>query len=186
MQNRMAIGIFTVVAVFVIASKAVSQERNGYVAIKPLATLYGENSKIAEPKFLRITTEKEWTKVWYEHKYGSPDIPHSDKTQTEFDFDKVMVVAVFGGKVGFNSGYYLDSAFEDRKRITLRIPGLGYQLGPNPDGAAVERACRSQPWGVFVLPRSDKEIVLERDDRGRLDMPAKWVKWKTIPALSRQ
>jgi hypothetical protein len=182
MRNLYVIAILTIISGFIFAPSAVPQERNGKVAVKPLVTLHGENSKIAEPKFVRITSEKDWKALWYEHKYGSPDSQHLDYTDIEIDFEKMMVVAVFGGKVGMTSGYPFDSGSEDRKRIILRLCTLGYQMAPNADGEAVARALRSQPWGIYVFPRSDKEIVLERDDRRMLNQPAKWVKWKTLPA----
>ncbi len=181
MRDHYVIAILTITWGFIFNPTAVPQERNGKVAVKPLVTLHGENSKIAEPRFVRITSEKDWQALWYEHKNGSPDCQHFDYTDMEIDFEKMMVVAVFGGKVGMTSGYPFDSGFEDRKRIILRICTLGYQL-LNPDAKAVERAFRSQPWGIYVFPRSDKEIVLERDDRRLLTQPPKWVKWKTLPA----
>jgi hypothetical protein len=178
--------LLTLYSVVSAPTRALAQERNTSSAGKPLVTLYGENSKVTDPKFVRITSEEQWTSTWFQIQLGAPGQPQSNNARMQIDFDKTMVIAVFGGNATMCAGYDVDSLAEDHKRITLRVQKLHYQISPAADYKDIEHCFRCQPWGFFVLPRSDKEIVLERDDRGRLDMPHKWVKWKTLPAISRQ
>jgi hypothetical protein len=144
---------------------------------KPLLTLYGRNSKITEMKVLRVTSEKEWKALWLEHKTGSPDptVAPGDLEYAELDFGKVMAIAVFEGEASNCAGYTAHSISEDRERITVRLRAHSY-------GSAFETPV-TQAWGILVLPRSDKEIVLERDIRSEKIDPPVWKEWKKFPPL---
>ena len=146
---------------------------------KPLLTLYGRNSKITETKVLRVTSEKEWKALWMKHKTGSPDpkVVPGDLEYAELDFGKVMVIAVFEGEASNCAGYTAHSIREDRKRITVRLRAHKY-------GSAGETPA-TQAWGILVLPRSGKEIVLERDVRSEKKGPPVWKEWKRFPPLPR-
>lgn len=154
-----------------------SEERVTPPAAKPLMTLYGRNSKIAKEKLVRITSEKEWYSLWLEHKIGSstPKAVPGDLEFAELDFRQVMVVAVFEGKSVNCRGFPCHSISEDRERILVRLNPLMYQSGvPTP---------RTEAWGILVLPRLNKQIVVERDVRGLIDDPPKWEAWRTFPAI---
>jgi hypothetical protein len=144
---------------------------------KPLLTLYGRNSKITAMKVLRVTSEKEWKALWMEHKTGSPDpkILPGDLEYAELDFGKGMAIAVFEGEASNCAGYSAHSISEDRERITVRLRAHQYgSVGATP---------ATQAWGILVLPRSGKEIVLERDVRSHKIGPPVWKEWKKFAPL---
>ncbi|OWK45835.1 hypothetical protein FRUB_02166 [Fimbriiglobus ruber] len=79
-----------------------------------------------------------------------------------------MVVAVFQGE-GINcEGYEVHSVTEDKDRLLVRVQGQYFQTG---DGAAATEA-----WGVFVLPRSAKPVVIELDTKSLIADPPKWTR----------
>jgi hypothetical protein len=147
---------------------------------KPLLTLYGRNSKITARKVLRITSEKEWQALWMEHKTGSPNpkAPPGDLEYAELDFGKVMALAVFEGEAVNCAGYTAHSISEGRERITVRLTAHKYgSQGKTP---------ATQAWGILVLPRSGKEIVVERDVRSEKKGPPVWKEWQKFPPLVRR
>ena len=144
---------------------------------KPLLTLYGRNSKITEAKLLRVTSEKEWNALWMEHKTGDrdPKTLSGDLEYVELDFGNVMAIAVFEGEAVNCRGYTAHSISEDAKRITVRVMAHRYgSLGETP---------ATQAWGILVLPKSGKEIVLEHDVRRQKSGPPVWKEWKKFPAI---
>jgi hypothetical protein len=172
------IGAFGVMAVPGIAR---SEERDP-LAMKPLLTLYGRNSKITKHKLLRITSADEWQSLWLEHKTGSAkraNVPW-DLDVAELDFEKVMVVAVFVGEGAASLGVTSHSMSEVDGRILIRLDENSYQTGV----AAGMRAFTSvRGWGILVLPRTNKELVLERDVRTLIADPPKWSEWARFPAI---
>jgi hypothetical protein len=166
------------VGVMVGVSDGRSDEKADPSGAKPLLTLHGRNSKIVKAKLLRITTAEGWRALWMEHKTGSAkptDVP-KDLEYAELDFDRVMVIAVFEGE-GINCrGYSSHSITEVDGRIRVRVTAHTYQSGiDTPD---------TQAWGILVLPRSNKEVVLEHDVRSLIDEPAKWQEWTRFAELA--
>jgi hypothetical protein len=155
--------------------------------IKPLVTMHGGHSKITKQRILRITSKEEWEAVWLEHRTGSKD---KRDTPTGFDyvdvdFERFMVIAVFWPNRDNCGGFTADSINEDGARITIRLDDHSYQTAviisnDNPDGGLASLDTDYGPWGVLVLPKSEKEIILELDERAHIRDPAKWTKWKTI------
>lgn len=145
--------------------------------VKPLLTMYGRNSKIVKRKLLRITNAEDWLALWIEHKTGSPkpaDVPR-DLEYIELDFEKVMVVAVFEGIGAYCAGYTSDSISEVEDQILVRVRAHTYQ--------SEYTTSDTQAWGILVIPRSTKEVVLERDLNHLVGAPSKWKEWKRFPAF---
>jgi hypothetical protein len=154
-----------------------AEDKPKSASIKPLMTMYGRNSKITKEKVLRVLSAKEWKDLWIEHKLGfanPKDVPR-DFEFVEFDFDKIMVIAVFGGQGSNQAGYTAYSISDDGRRITIRIDANPYSTGFPGD--------ETQAWGILVLPQSDKEIVLQRNAQIYKHAPPSWEKWTTFPAM---
>jgi hypothetical protein len=153
------------------------------VTHRPVVSMHGRTSKITDRRILRITREEEWKALWFEHKYGvtdSKDIP-DDFEFVDADFDKHMVIAIFSQRDN-SKGLTAHTILEDDDHLTIRLNEHCYQSLVIAGGAPPPVY---QPWGVFVLPRSAKEIVLETDERDLIADPPSWKKWKTIAAISR-
>jgi hypothetical protein len=171
--------------------------------------LWGMHSKITDPRVVRITVAEEWEKLWKEHTgTAKPTASASDDAgNLRFDFQSVMVVAVFRGELseeGFFPGFpfQVQSVYEDGERVIVHELKTGIQcggaftpdlnipiVGDAPRNAAANsrkdqhKTYKAQPWGLIVLPRSDKAVVLQHDVSGLIDGPLEWETWKTLPAL---
>jgi hypothetical protein len=71
------------------------------LAVAPLVTHTGTNSHVLDERCLRITTQAEWSALWLEH-VGEPPKPQCDMYFNKaglpvVDFERCMVMAVFGG-----------------------------------------------------------------------------------------
>ena len=163
--------------VLVGVSEGRSDDKADVTGTKPLITLHGRNSKIKKPKLVRITTAEAWRALWLEHQTGSAmpaDVP-GDLESADLDFEKVMVIAVFEGEGSNCRGYSSHSVNVVEGRIRVRVLAHTYQSGiDTPDTRA---------WGILVLLRSNKEVVLEHDVRSLLADPPKWKEWTRFPSL---
>jgi hypothetical protein len=156
-------------------------ENTGNAALnKPLATMWGRNSKIKHRKLVRITTAKDWQSLWFEHKTGSakPKIVPIDLELLEVDFDKAMVIAVFEGEGVNCRGYSSHSISEVEGKFLIRLRAHTYQSGGDDSG--------TQAWGILVLPRSSKEVILQHDVKTLIGDRPKWEEWKRFPSLPKK
>jgi hypothetical protein len=80
----------------------------------------------------------------------------------EVDFNRFLVVALFGGE-SFNScGYRVEAVREDKASVFVSFSSIGYQTA-GPEGGAD----RVAPYAFVVLPRSEKQIVLHETARSK-------------------
>lgn len=127
----------------------------------------GANSRIEERTYVRISSEKEWEKLWERHlETERPDV----------DFSRAMVIGIFKGK-GMNSdGVVIASVAEDDDTIRFRFDDASYQtMGPGGGGRKVTA------YGLFALPRSGKPVVLEENVQGLLGHPPVWRERARLP-----
>ncbi len=125
---------------------------------KPLVQWIGEDSARDVPGTLLVTTPEGWVRLWAEHRSAAGD----DPARPWVDFDQVAVLALFAGRTTQcrGEGVYAIDEFEDHVRVRCWSMTYGVGLGP---GADVEKLTRPvNPFGMFVLPRIDKPIVIER------------------------
>lgn len=139
-------------------------------APKPLVSWSGSDSKIAARRYVRVDTREQWLKLWHEHMGKTPPKTFASyRPQTfapQVDFNTCMVVAVFGGKHWNSAGIFAASIIETKDAITLRFDDFSYQTGDWADEVTT--------FGIFVLPRSSKTIVLEEDVQNRRAAPPLW------------
>jgi hypothetical protein len=176
-RRRILVAVFGLIGLVIEGAEARSDDNLATSGAKPLITLHGRNSKIRKLKLLRITTAEDWRALWMEHKTGSAkpgDVP-GDLEYVELDFGQVMAVAVFEGE-GINCrGYSATSITEEEGRILVRLNAHTYQSGSDTPV--------TQAWGILILPRSNKEVVLEHDVRSLIAEPPKWKEWTRFPLL---
>ncbi len=180
MRRQLALIAIVVIPGIVVSLRTLAQEPKADSALKPLVTHHGRLSKVVEPRIVRITNDREWQALWREHNVGKSKDAPDEYARMEFDFDRVMVIAVFQGEGILCGGYDVDSIAEAKDRLRLRVRPLYYQLAGRPGD---EKLLGSSGWGVFVIPRSNKKIVLEKDVKGMVTDPPKWKKWTTLPAI---
>jgi hypothetical protein len=139
-------------------------------SLAPLVTWQGPDSAVAQAGYFRIADEEGWVKLWERH-VGEP--AKRDNISRPFmprvNFDRCMVVAIFKGDATNSNGVTVESVSQDDERVLLRIDESTYQTS-GPDGGGVK--CR--PFGIFVLPKSAKPVVIEENVQGLKDQPEKW------------
>ncbi len=149
-------------------------------ARRPLLTLTGPKSFVETAEAHRARSAAEFEKLWLRHAgktendafYNAAGVP-------DIDFDRCMVIAVFQG-MGWNSaGLRVEALIEEEGRILLRFDDKSYQT-EGPDGGGV----RVTAYGFFVLPRSDKPVVVEEDVQDLIGAPPKWKERARFAAIS--
>lgn len=135
-----------------------------------LVAWQGPDSAVTERGYFRVQEEEDWIKLWERH-IGKP--AERDNIGRPFmprvNFERCMVVAIFQGEGWNSNGVTVESISQDDERILLRFDESTYQTA-GIDGGGVK--CRA--FGIFVLPKSDKPIVIEENVQGLIGHPAQW------------
>jgi len=169
---RAALGSLTVVALALTVARAPA-DGGQFPArpIAPLVRLVGGDSQVAAPEWLCIRNAKDWEAAWERHA-GKVERIHLEgriKNMPVVDFDQCMILAVFMGKSTNSHGVRLNSISESADAITIRYDSESFQtLGPNGGGVS------SQPYGLFIVPRSNMTVVFERDTNNLKGGESKW------------
>lgn len=159
---------------FEIKDEQLSEQSSAGV-IKPYVALSGAQSRITEPSFLRIGSAEKWAELWQRHVGEQTKV--DEYTNMEIDFERAMVVAVFYGQTQNAAGIRAVSITEDAAQITLRFQVSGYQT--------VGVSTNTTPYGIFVLPRSSKELVVEENVQEAKHAPPVWKERARFPEISR-
>jgi hypothetical protein len=125
---------------------------------RPYVTLAGPKSLVDAREYHRILAREELVTAWLRHKGIDPakhSEYHNEAGVPDVDFERCMVVAVFGGEGVNSAGIYAVSLSEEKDRVLLRFDHRSYQSGPEGN--------RVTPFGFFFVPRSAKELVLEEN-----------------------
>ncbi len=173
-----------------------------------LVTLTGAHSHIADARCLRITTQAEWAALWLEHlgeaSKADDSLYHNKAGLPVVDFERCMVVAIFGGASVNSAGYAAGTVPAGGAGIPsgdgaarLIIKELGYQtLNNGPPGSGGEPPSagaffwsadaddggdRVTPFAFFVVPRTLGPLVLL--DRGENKGSQRWQERARFPAL---
>jgi hypothetical protein len=139
--------------------------------VKPLLALDGRESKNIKAGYHRIESPEAWNALWLRHNTGTekPEKVPVTMPKAEVDFGRCMVVAVFDGKRNNCDGFKMHSVLESDEQITVRIQGRYF-------ATARDEVQKTAAWGIFVLPRSTKRLLIELDTRSDKVDPPKWTK----------
>jgi hypothetical protein len=132
--------------------------------VKPLFSLDGRESKNTKAGYHRVESPEAWKALWLRHNTGT----EKPEPQAEADFSRCMVVAVFQGKAVNSDGFKMHSVLESDEQITVRIQGRYFATGPEVQETAA--------WGIFVLPRSTKRLLVVLDTKSEKTDPPTWTK----------
>lgn len=131
--------------------------------VKPYVAWSGPHSRIEARGYFRIATDAEWTDLWLKHRgmekegEGTYDTFYNPACLPEIDFAKCMVLGIFQGKRWNSAGVACRSIHENKERILIRFDDKAYQTEGTGERAA--------PFGLFVLPASNKPIILEENEQ---------------------
>jgi hypothetical protein len=90
-----------------------------------LMVVTGNDSKIAEPVYQRVQSAAEWKKTWLGHLGLKEDTIY--RAAMEVDFNRCIVIAIFGGKYVNSCGYDIKSVRERKNSIVIRFDDISYQ-----------------------------------------------------------
>lgn len=147
---------------------------------RALVTLTGASSK-AERGVELARTEPNFIRLWQRHigakETGEYNAHYNEIGLPVVDFDRCMVVAIFEGDTWNSAGFSVHSIFERSGRLILRYEAKSYQTS-GPDGGGRQ----ASPYAFFVLPRFDKEIVMERNVQRLIRGGPVWKQQASFPA----
>jgi hypothetical protein len=161
------------VGFFALPSAALHQSEELCISHRPYVTLAGAESRIEKNGYFRIDTMEKWIALWLEHT-GAEKNPHygmyyNTAGVPEIDFEKCLVIAIFGGS-GWNSAGKQSITYEEGKNhILFRFDDKSFQTA-GPDGGGK----RVTPFGFFVFPASDKPVIVEENVQGLIGGKPVW------------
>lgn len=140
--------------------------------LRPYVVLSGSDSAVQKVECQRITADSEWQALWDRHvaQTQRTKAGRSMAPRPEVDFERCMVIAVFGGPTCNTTGLKVISISDKGSEIVIGVDWLSYQTMEDTD--------RVTPFGFIVMPRSKKPILLQVDtgdlqERGN-NAPPKW------------
>jgi len=145
----------------------------------PLVQWAGFTSK-HEPGFFLIQGQADWQKLWFEHSGASPDLQYTQYRHIapKIDFTRAMVVAYFRGPSVNADGEVATSIQDLPDQFLVRFEHSGFQnSGPGPRGGAVD----TTPFGLWVIPLTEKPIVIQEIHRELKDEPSTFREVKRFP-----
>jgi hypothetical protein len=171
------IAAITIVAGGVLAGACFGQKQGEVIKTRPLVVVDGDDSKVTRGALVCVSTDKEWNETWAEH--VGIKVEHVLEKRLEVDFSRVMVVAVFLGDSVNCNGIEVTEILESPSFLTIRVTRRGYQshISHRPDPP-------ERPYAFIVLPKSDKEIVLEEDRQRLKGQPPLWKVRARLPRPS--
>jgi hypothetical protein len=172
--------LLTIVASCFAAIRYSRAEDSAGQAKRPLVTLTGADSQVKERSYHRISSEAKWIKIWQQHRGEKEskdyDLYYNPLGLSYIDFEKCMVIAVFQGSGWNSAGLKAVEILENKEGIILRFEGKGYQTaGPGGGGKKVN------VYGFFVLPRTEKTIILKENHPNMLGQPPVWEEQTRLP-----
>jgi len=148
-----------------------------------LVALAGAHSRIDAREIVRVTDPDAWTALWLRHRGADPSRYSAYYNEAEvpaIDFGRCMVLAVFQGSSTNSAGVDLVEVEEDDAHIVARYDDRSYQTAGT-DGSGGAQAVTA--WGLFVLPRSNKPLVVEENVQGLIGHPPQWKRRAEFEAL---
>jgi hypothetical protein len=133
--------------------------------LRPAVAIYGPDSAIKERRYERLLTQEAFTEVWVTHcgkarSVGNPPL---------IDFAAFEVIAVFDGEGWNSAGIQVLEMLDAAEVRRVRFDHYSYQTeGPNGGGVPVT------PFGLFVLPKTELQVVLEQNVQNMIDEPPVW------------
>ncbi|HEU4338880.1 MAG TPA: hypothetical protein VFS19_02330, partial [Planctomycetota bacterium] len=141
---------------------ASADEEPAGARFKPIKIWSGAQSRVPRRFVALISTPENWDQL-RGRMFDEPEFGKDHKP----DFSKELVLVVSDGETWNCRRIGVNSAYRDDKRILIRLSHHTFQSGR--DGE------RLRPWGIFVLPRKDGEIIhLERNVQRYIGGPPIW------------
>ncbi|MFT7616906.1 MAG: hypothetical protein ACI97A_000536 [Planctomycetota bacterium] len=158
------------------------QEQSTKPGENPWVVINGSDSLLQQKSYLRITTKKDLAVVWQRHKGQSTTEPfdfyYNPLGMPTIDFETSMVVAIFDGRGWNNAGIDARRVFIRNDDLVVRYQDKSFQTAGIDGGGQLGAA-----YGFFILPRSNRKLVIEEDDQTMGDGGPKWKIVAQLPKL---
>jgi hypothetical protein len=144
-------------------------------AVPPVLTMTGDRSRMPGPRAVVCGDQKSLDGAWTRHTGEPAKVYYSSSPAPLVDFKRYMVVLIFEGASSNIQGIKFEPITQQGEALLIRYTNYGFQTA-GPDGGGV----LVQPWGLAVLPRSDKKLILEIGVLDRIGGVPKWTKQAEI------
>lgn len=125
----------------------------------PLVQFAGHDSRITTARLLVVRDDSAWKALWSEHTGdATPAVPPRRHRAPIIDFSRCMVVASFAGTTRNRDGRIASSVHETDEEVRLRVVDSSFQTA----GFGEDPGVRTTPFGMWVIPASNKPIIIER------------------------
>jgi len=128
------------------------------VRSRPIMEMSGAYSKVSNRYYAVVTSEKEWERIWARHSGQAESVLAVGGTRFNVDFDRYAVVAVFQGIQPYNLGVVAQSVDETPDRTVFRFTN---RWVTTTEDSPAHTGAPYTPFGLFVISRASKEVVLE-------------------------
>lgn len=159
--------------VSVLVVKALIMNSNP-VAFAPLDVVAGNDSAIERSRIELVKSSQSWADLWAEHKLPDAFSPAGAPLRPDppiVDFDKAVVLAVFGGQQRTVAGYRVVGTDGSGAHAIVRI-------APIPVAGSI--AMDSEPYLFLMLPKISKTIDVQYGVPG----PDGSATWKIIATFA--
>jgi hypothetical protein len=140
-----------------------------------LVAISGADSHVGKPSYQRITTAKDWARIWATHLGTSVDDAY--RQLLEVDFQRCLIVVIFQGEAINVRGIQIVSFSETLNSITIRFDELTYQTAGDSNNDPPRR-----PYAFVIIPTTSKTIVVEENVQNYKDAPLEWKQIARLPA----
>ncbi|MCC6286105.1 MAG: hypothetical protein IT439_12535 [Phycisphaerales bacterium] len=142
--------------------------------LKALVSMHGPRSAFPEARYVRVMDAETFATMWAMHVGDDPDDNfRASRAYPEIDFTRCMVIAYFRGPSVNNDGEIIDSVTPTGGGIRIRFDSLTYQTMPRGEA---DRRLSCRPFGIWVLPRDEGEVIIEENTQGLLSQPPVWTR----------
>lgn len=151
---------------------------------RPGVMLYGPESSIHERRFERIRDQQAWNALWAQHARDFGDrAAQGWLLPPRIDFTTYEVIAFFRGPAANTSGEVVELVELGFDQVWLRFDSITFQTASGPGSSdALGGAVRSHPYGLWVIRRTDKPVILEENVQGLKNAPPVWREQHRFPA----
>jgi len=129
---------------------------------------------------MRITSKRQWRDLCLRHSrinLKNYDELHNFPCIPTVDFNRFMVIAVFVGKRNCTQGIRVRSVIEDAKLLRVRFSVQFY---------AHFREDITSPYGILVLPRVSKSVIVEEMGANGAKGKPTWHRKQEFPPLKKK
>ncbi|MFM9995505.1 MAG: hypothetical protein ACKVU4_06840 [Phycisphaerales bacterium] len=147
----------------------------------PYVSWIGAHSAIQESRYARVRDQKEWDKLWLEHTGQAAPAAVGVPAGPEIDFGRCEVVACFRGKAKNSNGERVTAIDDLHDAVRIRFDSASYQTMSLQPGAE-DRGVDCVPFGIWLIERTNKQIIVEENVQGVIGAPPVWREQKRFPA----